>query len=251
MNRSAAVVEELRDLIGRHTSPGGLRAARPTGFAALDGLLPGGGATPGTLIELLDDDRLAGAMTLAAILTRAAGPLRRRIVVLDPDGSFHPPTAAAWGWSADQMLIIRETRERAQIWAAVQALQSPAVAGVWLPRATLAPHEARRLRLAAEEGGSLGVVFRPVACRGQPSWADVQLYLAPRPGHRVRVEMTRCRGGLPRPAVEVPLNDDCWTGAEEVRLPEVHPLAGTTSLGRTTPSASRAARRPRGRRSAW
>jgi len=41
--------------------------------------------------------------------------------------------------------------------------------------------EARRLQLAAEQGGGLGLLIRPEAVRHQPSWADVRLLVEPLP----------------------------------------------------------------------
>jgi hypothetical protein len=50
----------------------------------------------------------------------------------------------------------------------------------------------RRLQLAAEAGGGLGFLVRPMACRAEPSWAAVRLGVSAQPSgeleRRWRVE---------------------------------------------------------------
>jgi protein ImuA len=94
-----------------------------------------------------------------------------------------------------------------------QSLRCPAVAAVWAAVERLDTRWFRRLQLAAEEGGTLGLLLRPWRTRGQPSWADVQLAVIPcrtwrdRDGAaenwRLRVEITRCRGAVAGRAVEL------------------------------------------------
>jgi hypothetical protein len=51
--------------------------------------------------------------------------------------------------------------------------------------------------LAAECGGTLGLLLRPAKVRGQPTWADVRWMIEPqtsRNRRRLRVELVRCRG---------------------------------------------------------
>ena len=75
----------------------------------------------------------------------------------------------------------------------------------------------RRLQLAAEQGGGLGLLIRPATVRGEPSWADVRLLIEPLRGTRetgrlLRVVLLRCRGGDPLrgggQTVEVEIDDE-------------------------------------------
>jgi hypothetical protein len=52
------------------------------------------------------------------------------------------------------------------------------------------------LKLAAEEGGSLGILFRPLHRAGEPSPATLRLLLEPR-GRALDVLILKSRGGTP------------------------------------------------------
>jgi hypothetical protein len=54
----------------------------------------------------------------------------------------------------------------------------------------------RRLKLAAEEGGSLGVLFRPPQRASEPSPASLRLLLEPR-GRTLDVVVLKSQGGAP------------------------------------------------------
>jgi hypothetical protein len=55
----------------------------------------------------------------------------------------------------------------------------------------------RRLKLAAEEGGSLGVLFRPLRCARDPSPAALRLALEPCAGGGLDVVVLKGRGCTP------------------------------------------------------
>ncbi len=218
-------------------------ASRPTGSAVrigwpgLDRVLPGG-VRRGALVELLDAGA-AGAETVAAALVRAVCRSPGAVVVVDPAGEFYPPALAAWGVPADRLVVVRPSGDADALWAADQALRSRATVAVWLRRDRLAPHDFRRLQLSAAEGGGIGILLRPARARGQPSWADVQLAVSPWPGgrgRRLRVEVTRCRCGVPGAAAEVELDD--VTGCERegghdatAPMPAAAELAGAAGAG--------------------
>jgi hypothetical protein len=126
------------------------------------------------------------------------------LVVIDQDATFYPPAAAAAGIPLDQIIIVRPACRADGLWAADQALRSPAVSVVWGPLTTIDDREARRLQLAAETGGTLGLWLRPPAALHEPSWADVRWFVrglgivdASRSTSRRRLEsrLVRCRGG--------------------------------------------------------
>jgi protein ImuA len=151
------------------------------------------------------------------VLTRAVCRSPGAVVVVDNDRDVYPPALAAWGVPLERLIIIHAADEAGALWAADQALRCRATAAVWLRRDRLAPHDARRLQLAAEEGGTLGVLLRPVRVRGLPTWADVQLLVEPRPstrGRRLYLEVTRCRGRVAGAAVDIEVDDVRGTACE-------------------------------------
>jgi protein ImuA len=185
-------------------------SATPTGWPALDRLLPLGGIRRGALIELLDGGLGCGAETVAAVLTRAACRNPGVVAVVDPAGEFYPPALAAWGVPFDRLVVVRPTTDADALWAADQALRSRAAVAVWLWRERLAAHDFRRLQLSAEEGGAVGVLIRPARVCGQPTCADVQLAVEPQVGtwgRRLRLTVTRCRGRTPGSVAEIEFDD--------------------------------------------
>jgi hypothetical protein len=240
-----ARVDQLRRLVRRMEGRGAaLDAPEPVVFSAggpvLDALLPHGGLRPGTLVEWVCDARRAGANLLAMIAAASVlgheASANRPLVVVDGlsecvktgergtagNESFYPPAAISLGISADSMMIIRKQRGHTRgdlIWAIDQSLRSGAVAAVYAEIGDwLDPADARRLQLAAEAGGAVGLFVRPMgAAATRASFADVRWTVSPLPGHggrRLQVELDRCRGGVmgARRAIEIGVAVDRLSG---------------------------------------
>ena len=96
---------------------------RPTGFAALDAELPGGGWPANALIELLADRPGIGELSLLLPLMRevAAG---RWLVWVAPPLSPYAPALAAAGVPLARLLLVDPPRPEQSLWAARQALAS-------------------------------------------------------------------------------------------------------------------------------
>jgi protein ImuA len=212
------LVDSLRAQLARWEARRTARDESPisSGCEAFDGLLPWGGLPRGALIECLEDDEgVGGAGTLALILARQATLEGGSLVILDSRCSFYPPAAAVLGINLDEMLVIRASQARDQLWALDQCLRCPAVAAVWAPLEQLSPRDFRRLQLAAECGGGLGLLVRGSAARRQPSWSDLQLLIHPqacgaedtRSGRRLRVELTRCRRARSGGTIELEIDE--------------------------------------------
>jgi protein ImuA len=205
-----------------------------TGSPVLDRLLPGGGLARGSLAEYLSAGPGCGAATLALAAAREACREGRALVVLDRQRTFYPPAAAAWGIDLAKLVVVRPADTAAQLWATDQALRSPGVGAVLLACGALGSRDFRRLQLAAETGGSLGLLIRPARLRGQPSWAQVQWEVSPSPAPllptaanppwRLRVELVRCRGGPAWPAIDLELEEA--TGMWQAARPShaTHPV---------------------------
>ncbi len=203
-----------------------------TGAPALDALLPAGGLRRGTLVEYLAAGSGNGAGTLALSAAREACQEGRALVVVERRSGirgqesgvserqvsrFYPVAAAGWGIDLAAVLVLRPASAGDAVWALDQALRCRGVGAVWAACDRLDVRDFRRLQLAAECGGTVGLFIRPARLRGQPTWADVQweiksmkyevrrmkkknssFVLCPssfevRPW-RLEVELVRCRG---------------------------------------------------------
>ena len=151
-------------------------AVLPSGHAALDAQLPGGGWPVGSMVEVLQQG--AGPHVwqlllpgLAQAVTRQAGPV---VLVGAPYEPFGP-SLQAQGLPSERLLWVRADKSAARLWAAEQALRCAEVAAVlaWLPRAKGA--ELRRLHMAAQQQRRLLFVFRGVDARNDASPARLRL----------------------------------------------------------------------------
>lgn len=209
-------------------------SAWPTGHAALDLALPGGGWPQGGLVDVLQPDGLhlewqLLAPALATWLARddPATAHRRQVWLVQPP---HPPGVAALqavGLPAAALGQVQAPLLADRLWAVEQALGCPDVAAVlaWLP--ALPMRALRRLAHAAQRHGGLCWLFRPASVQGQPTAAVLQLVLS-LPLHPSR--------GQPAPADPTPA---VWT-APQVRVLKRQgpPLARAVAL---TPRADRLA----------
>jgi hypothetical protein len=142
----------------------------------------------------------------------------------------------------ERLMIVRPESDADALWAADQALRSRAAVVVWLWRERLAPHDARRLHLSAEEGGAVGLLFRRRAAGLTPAvrratQADLQLLVQPKKVSGtisaaemvpdtflgLRVELTRCRYWLPGAVAEICPEDGCESPAVSTAAALVDP----------------------------
>jgi len=186
----------------------------PSGCGLLDRLLAEGGFRRGTLVEWLAAGEGTGAGTLALAAAREACRDGGTLVVLDRKGRFYPPAAAQRGIDLDRLIVVQATSRPEGTWALDQALRSPAVAAALAWPEELDGRTFRRLQLAAEEGGGLGLLVRGAAARHEPSWADVRLLVEPLAASepdaagRLRLHMLRCRGGASDKSIDVEIDDE-------------------------------------------
>lgn len=150
----------------------------PSGFAALDQLLPGKGWPRTGLIEILVARFGSGELSLLlpalAALTRSASA--RWCVWVSPPLMPFAPALVARGMVLERVAVVGGARP---LWAFEQTLGSGACDAVlaWAQRPR--PREIRRLQLAAERGRTLGVLFRPRRAAREASGAVLRLALEP------------------------------------------------------------------------
>lgn len=191
----------------------------PTGWPALDAALPGGGWPLGTLVEFLLPRHGVGELQLLLPALRAldagevvmpvqaatgaaagmgdGGAERRWIVWVAPPLAPYPPALGQAGVDPARQLLVEAEATQDRLWAMEQALHSRSCSAVlaWLDGVD--DRWLRRLKLAAEPGRSLAVLFRPIARREQASPATLRLALEPLPDG-LDVWVLKSRGGRPQ-----------------------------------------------------
>ncbi|MGM3389987.1 translesion DNA synthesis-associated protein ImuA [Stutzerimonas stutzeri] len=167
-------------------------STQPTGHAALDAALPGGGWPIAALSELLIATTGIGELrllwpTLARLTTRG-----ERVVLIAPPYLPFPPAWLAAGVDLRQLSLVRAMGQEA-LWAAEQCLRSGSCGAVlcWPQQAD--DRSLRRLQVAAETGQTLAFAYRPLRESINPSPAALRLAIE---SHPAQVRILKCRGGL-------------------------------------------------------
>jgi hypothetical protein len=159
----------------RGESPG--RAGLPTGYAALDRALPGGGWPSQGLIEILADRTGIGELSLLLpVLARLCGDEGEGgwLACISPPHPPYAPALAACGIDVRRILVVRAPPAE---WAMEQALRSGACSAVLGWAACRERQSLRRLQLAAEQSRCLAVLFRGLRDGREPSPAVLRIAL--------------------------------------------------------------------------
>ena len=181
--------------------------ARPvwsTGLSSLDARLPGGGWPTASLIEVLVDETGLGEVQLflpaLVACQRSAQGSREApwLVWIAPPHEPYAPALAQQGIELGRLLVVRPNTATEALWAAEQALSSGVCAAVLLWLKGTDDRWLRRLKLAAEAGGSLGVLFRPERHRFESSPANLRMVMS-RGEHEARLDLLKVQGGRPGP----------------------------------------------------
>ena len=145
--------------------------AAPTGYAALDAELPGGGWPAGGLAEVLCRAEGVGELQIVLPALAALTSAGHRVAWLAPPHLPYAPALRAAGVRLDCLTVVHAPGRRDALWAAEQALRSGAFRALllWLPRADYP--ELRRLALAAQAGPGFALAFRPpeAGCESSPA----------------------------------------------------------------------------------
>jgi cell division inhibitor SulA/protein ImuA len=177
-----------------------------TGKSSLDARLPGGGWPTASLIEVLLDDTGLGEVQLflPALVEcqRRSGHGRAEdaswLVWIAPPHEPYAPALAQQGIELGRLLVVRPPSATEALWAAEQALGSGICAAVFLWLKGTDDRWLRRLKLAAEAGGALGVLFRPERHRFESSPASLRLLMT-QGEHEARLDLLKVQGGRPGP----------------------------------------------------
>ena len=211
--RPHLAVADLRARIARIESAGRVaHAVLPFGESAIDAALPGGGLALGALHEVAGGgsgavDGAAAAMFAAGIVARLPG--RVLWCVTRPD--LFAPAIDQAGLHPDRVIYVEAGDEKTVLACFEEGLRHGGLAGVVAELARLSMTASRRLQLAAEASGTIGIAVRrwrratEAADFGQPTAATTRWRVTalpstplPVPGvgrARWLVELIRCRAG--------------------------------------------------------
>ena len=183
---------------GHQLGRGGERAL-PSGFAALDAELPGGGWPRRVLTELLLAHPGIGEVRLLAPSLAATLRAGRLVMLFDPPAALSAWALAQLGLDAEQMLVVdgrsKVLPDASSLWALEQALKSGHVGSVlaWLPP-RLRAERLRRLQLAAQAHDGPAFVLREMAARQRPTAAPLRLALQPAGADSLALHLLKRRG---------------------------------------------------------
>lgn len=196
-----AVPERLRPVLwrGDQMESSVDRACWPTGFAALDAQLPGGGWPRRVLTELLLPHPGVGEIRLLGPALTAMQQQGRLVMLFDPPAKLSAQALAQIGFDVGQLLVVH-TRARVipgsdSLWAFEQALKSGHVGAVlaWLPP-RLRVDRLRRLQLAAQAHDGPAFVLREWPAQQRPTTAPLRLALRTSGADRLELKILKRRG---------------------------------------------------------
>ncbi len=192
-------VSELRKRLGLFSfQQDGLGTDSAESYDAFPGL----GVRAGGIVEWLAAAPGAGAGVLALQVRSQPWFVDGVIALVDPSGECYAPALSGWGVRPGQVLFVRPTTRQETCWAIEECLRCSGVSATWAwIEERFSPRIHRRWQLAAEEGGGVGILFRPESARREPVWADLRVLVAPRPGgagesRRARIDVLYRRGGM-------------------------------------------------------
>ena len=206
----AAVLAALRARVARLEGVG--RAVQGAeAIPVCDGLaLPGGGLSRAALHEVMATSPGCGAAFCAVLLARTGGTV---LWISSGGGGDRPwpPGLARCGLTPDRLVLVRAERWADALWAMEEALRCPAVSGAMLAADGSAAETrldltaTRRLQLAAETGGGLGLLLRADAVQTEHTAAATRWRIGSLHGGREtalddprwQLELLRARGGRP------------------------------------------------------
>jgi protein ImuA len=210
---SSVPLEELRERIQRLDGGGARRRTiLPFGIEAIDGRLPEGGLALGALHEVAGGgngaiDGAAAALFSAGIAARTKGKVLWCVIRQD----LFAPAIAQSGLLPDRVIYVEAGDDKTLLACFEEGLRHGGLGAVVAEIARLSMTSSRRLQLAAEGSGAIGIAIRrwrrqtEVADFGQPTAAVTRWRVSalpssplPVPGvgrARWQLELIRCRAG--------------------------------------------------------
>ena len=169
----------------------------PSGFTALDRVLPGGGFPGGALTEILHGAHGIGELRLVMPALARLSRSGRWVAMIAPPFVPYAPALAAQGIDLSRLLIVHPDNRSQALWSVEQALRSGTCAAVMAWPSHCDDRSLRRLQLAAESGDSIGMLFRDSTAASERSPAALRLALGESSGQQLNIRVLKCRGTPP------------------------------------------------------
>jgi cell division inhibitor SulA/protein ImuA len=164
-----------------------------SGFVELDALLPSSGFPVGALTEVIVPRFGVGELRL--LLPAITRLMRERwLALVAPPYIPYAPTLSRAGVDLSHVLVVNTNERSDTLWATEQALRVGTCGAVLSWPAKTDFKWLRRLQLAAEAGGTMGVVFSPMHYAATSSPAALRLRLEPQ-ADGLAVHVVKRRGG--------------------------------------------------------
>ena len=193
-----------------------------SGYSALDDCLAGGGWPNAGLVDFILPHAGIGELRLLlpALTTLAQN---RWLAWINPPFTPYAPALEAAGIDSSKILLIYTKTHEEMLWAMERTCKSGSCGAVlvWPDEHKLSLKETRRVQLAAKQGATLSVLFRPVEASKKASLAELRLALSPGqdPLH-LSVDIIKRRGGWPVNGLTLPIaavTQSQYTSAHAVR----------------------------------
>jgi len=167
-----------------------------TGLSAIDDLLPGKALARGAVHEILSDPKHPTPRFFALLLAKA---VNGTIVWCDPEGVVYPPAIAAAGVSLEKLYLLHPTTQADQSWAIAECMRCKGVGATIAQAGKLSRIEARRLQLATEQGGGIGLLLRKLDRNVSIYAAATRWLVSPARGLRTvqrwKIQLIHAHGG--------------------------------------------------------
>ena len=180
---------------------------------AVDELLPGKKLGRGVIHEVLWEGKNPRPFFFAAWMARMGGKERHegtearrheatkggKIVWCDPRGEVYPPGLLGVGISFSEVLLLRPWNAEEEIWALGECLGCKGVGVTVAQPPVLSRVVARRLQLAAERGGGVGILMRRMGAASLHHAAATRWLVEPARGERTvqrwKIQLIHGHGG--------------------------------------------------------
>ena len=186
------------------------------------GCLAGGGWPNAGLVDFILPHAGIGELRLLlpALTTLAEN---RWLAWINPPFTPYAPALEAAGIDSSKILLIYAKSHKEMLWAMERTCKSGSCGAVlvWPDERKLSLKETRRVQLAAKQGTTLSVLFRPIEATSKASLAELRLGLSPGkdPLH-LSVDIIKRRGGWPVKGLTLPIaavTQSQYTSANAVR----------------------------------